>query len=108
MSGEKTEKPTEKRRKESRKEGQVPRTQELGGWASLLVVGVAMPMLLTKELHALRDLMVSCLPLGEDATAGRALGLMGRGGQHILMTLVLLGCGVMVVGVGSAVAQGGF
>jgi flagellar biosynthetic protein FlhB len=108
VSGEKTEKPTEKRRKESRKEGQVPRTQELGGWASLLVVGVALPMLLTRELHALRDLMVSCLTLGEDATPGRALGLMGRGGQHILMTLVLLGCGVMVVGVASAVAQGGF
>ena len=31
MSEEKTEKPTERKRKESRKEGQVPRTQELGG-----------------------------------------------------------------------------
>jgi len=108
VSGEKTEKPTERRRKESRKEGQVPRTQELGGWASLLVVGVALPMLLSRELGALRDLMVSCLTLGDGATTGRALGLLGRGGQHILLTLVLLGCGVMIVGVGSALAQGGF
>jgi flagellar biosynthetic protein FlhB len=108
MSGEKTEKPTERRRKESRKEGQVPRTQELGGWASLLLVGVALPMLLSRELGALRDLMVSCLTLGDGASTGRALGLLGRGGQHILLTLVLLGCGVMIVGVGSALAQGGF
>ena len=44
MAGEeKTEKPTERKRKESRKEGQVPRTQELGGWASMLVVGMALP-----------------------------------------------------------------
>jgi len=107
VSGEKTEKPTERRRKESRKEGQVPRTQELGGWASMLVVGVAAPMLLSHELSALRDLMITCLTLGDAATPAKALGLLGRGGQHILYALVVLGCSVMVVGVGSALAQGG-
>ena len=107
MSGEKTEKPTERRRKESRKEGQVPRTQELGGWASLLLVGGAAPMLLSRELDALRELMVTCLSMGDQATPGRALGLLGRGGQHILYALVILGCAVMVIGVGSALAQGG-
>ena len=40
MSEEKTEKPTAKRRKENRKQGQVPRTQELGAWSALLLVGV--------------------------------------------------------------------
>jgi flagellar biosynthetic protein FlhB len=105
--GEKTEKPTEKRRKESRKEGQVPRTQELGGWASLLVVGAAAPMLLGRELGALRELMVTCLTRGDRATPTQALALLGRGGQHILYTLVILGCMVMLVGVGSALAQGG-
>jgi len=107
MSGEKTEKPTAQRRKESRKEGQVARTQELGGWASLLVVGLAMPTLLSHELGALQDLMVTCLSLGDDATPGKALGLLGRGAGHVLLTLVVLGCGVMVVGVASAMAQGG-
>lgn len=107
MSGEKTEKPTERRRKESRKEGQVPRTQELGGWASLLVVGIALPMLLTRELNALRELMVTCLSLGDDATTGKALALLGQGAQHVLLTLVVLGCAVMVVSVASAMAQGG-
>jgi flagellar biosynthesis protein FlhB len=107
VSGEKTEKPTEKRRKESRKEGQVPRTQELGGWASLLVVGLAMPMLLEHELGALRELLVSCLTVGEDASVSKALGLLGRGGQHVLLTLVVLGCSVMVVSVAGAMAQGG-
>jgi flagellar biosynthetic protein FlhB len=106
-SGEKTEKPTERRRKESRKEGQVPRTQELGGWASLLVVGFALPMLLTRELDAIRELMVTCFTLGDQATPGKALGLLGRGGAHVLLTLVVLGCAVMVVGVASAMAQGG-
>ena len=39
MSEEKTEKPTPKKRKENRKEGQVPRTQELGAWSAMLLVG---------------------------------------------------------------------
>jgi flagellar biosynthetic protein FlhB len=106
-SGEKTEKPTERRRKESRKEGQVARTQELGGWASLLAVGLAMPALLSHELGSLQKLMVTCLSLGGDATTGKALGLLGKGAEHVLFTLVVLGCGVMVIGVASAMAQGG-
>ena len=107
MSGEKTEKPTARRRKESRKEGQVARTQELGGWASLLVVGAAAPALLSRELGSLQKLMVTCLSLGDDATPERALSLLGQGGQHIVYALVILGCSVMVIGVGSALAQGG-
>jgi flagellar biosynthetic protein FlhB len=107
VSGEKTEKPTERRRKESRKEGQVPRTQELGGWASLLAVGLVAPMLLKHELTALRDLMVTCLSMGDQATTGKALGLLGHAGEHVLFTLVVLGCAVMVVGVAAAMAQGG-
>jgi flagellar biosynthetic protein FlhB len=106
-AGEKTEKPTERRRKESRKEGQVPRTQELGGWAAVLAVGVAAPTLLSRELGALRDLMITCLTMGDQATPAGALALLGRGGQHILYALVILGCGILVVGVASALAQGG-
>jgi flagellar biosynthetic protein FlhB len=107
MSGEKTEKPTARRRKESRKEGQVARTQELGGWASLLVVGAAAPTLLSRELGSLQHLMVTCLSLGDNATPERALALLGQGGQHIIYALVILGCSIMVIGVGSALAQGG-
>lgn len=106
--GEKTEKPTERKRKESRKEGQVPRTQELGGWSSLLVVGLALPMLLEHELGALRELMIAALSMGDDATVAKGLGLLGRGGAHVLLTLVVLGCAVMVVSVAGALAQGGF
>ena len=52
MAGEKTEKATPKRRKEARKEGQVARTPELGGWATMLLLGLALPTLLGHELDA--------------------------------------------------------
>lgn len=106
--GEKTEKPTPKRRKENRKEGQVPRTQELGGWASMLAVGMALPMLLGRELTALRELMVRALTLGEDATTAKAIILLVDASRHMFIVLVALGSAIMLIGVGSALAQGGF
>ena len=66
MSQEKTEKPTPKRRKENRKEGQVPRTQELGAWSALLLVGMVLPSLLGRELEALRELMSMARSLRHD------------------------------------------
>ena len=109
MTGEKTEKPTPKKRKESRKEGQVARTQELGGWASMLAVGLAAPMLLSHELGALRELMVTSFSLaGTEPTTGKALSLLGEAGKHVFISLVVLGSAIMLIGVASALAQGGF
>ena len=108
MSEEKTEKPTAKKRKESRKEGQVPRTQELGGWATLLLVGMAMPALLERELTALAELMRACFSMQGDVDVSDATALLGRGAEHVMVTLVVLGSAVMVLGVAAALAQGGF
>lgn len=108
MSGEKTEKPTPKRRKESRKEGQVARTQELGGWAAMLVVGMAMPALLGRELGALQTLLVTGLTVGDHATSAMAVRLLSDAATHVFFTLLILGSGVMLIGVGSALSQGGF
>ena len=46
MSEEKTEAPTAKKKKESRTEGQVPRTQEFGGWLTLLALLAGAPAIL--------------------------------------------------------------
>lgn len=108
MSEDKTEKPTPKRRKEARKEGQVARTQELGAWSALLLVSVVVPTLLRRELESLSALMEQCLSAAEGADVPMALELLGEAGTHILLTLVVLGCCVMVVGVAGALAQGGF
>lgn len=105
---EKTEKPTPKRKKQARKDGQVPRTPELGGWLALLVVTLAMGPLLDHEGDALRTMMSTSLRAAEDPSVPLALTLLGDGARHVLLTLVLLGSMVLVVGVLSALAQGGF
>ena len=107
-SGEKTEKATPKRRKESRKEGQVARTQELGAWTSMLAVGMAAPMLIGHEIRAMRDLMITSFSLGDRATTGKALALLGQAGRHVFVSLLVLGSAIMLIGVASALAQGGF
>ena len=108
MSGEKTEKPTPKRRKDNRREGQVPRTQELGAWSALLLMAMALPKLLAHELGTLRELMATSLGASSHASTELALELLGQGLWHVLVVLGLLGSGVMLVGVAGALAQGGF
>ena len=109
MAEEKTEKPTAKRRKENRKQGKVPRTQELGAWSALTLFALALPKLLSHELQSLERLMSSCLTAsGSQADVPSALTLLRGGLWHVMITVVSLGAMVMVVGVAGALAQGGF
>ena len=108
MSGEKTEKPTPRRRKENRKKGTVARTPEFGAWIAVLALGLALPKLLSRELTSLRELLVACLTATSTPTIDRATTLLGEGLMHVAYTLVILGSGVMLIGVAAAVAQGGF
>lgn len=108
MSGEKTEKPTPKRRKEARKEGQVPRTPELGAWLGLLAVTLALGPLLDRELGALRELLVSCLVATADPSIPLALALLREGAGHTLVSLLVLSTAMMLIGVAAALGQGGF
>lgn len=108
MSGEKTEKPTAKKNKENRKEGKVPRSQEIGAWSALLLVAVTLPKLLSHEVDALTELMTTSLSAGAEASVETAMEVLSRGLMHVLFVLLLLGAGVMLVSVAGAIAQGGF
>ena len=108
MAEEKTEAPTAKKRKESRKEGQVPRTQELGGWSTLVAFGMLLDFGAGHELSSLRDMMARAFRVTEDPDPAKAMAAMGSGLVHAFVVIVVLSCVVMVIGVASALAQGGF
>jgi flagellar biosynthetic protein FlhB len=107
-SGEdKTEKPTPKRRREARREGQIARTADLGGWLSVLVLGLAVGPLLGHELDAWRELVSTSLRAVERPSVPLAVHLLGNGMRHAFFSILVISGIVLLVGVASAVAQGG-
>jgi flagellar biosynthetic protein FlhB len=56
--GEKTEKPTPQKLKKARKDGQIPRTQELGTWLGTAAASILLPMLVGKAFDEVRGLFI--------------------------------------------------
>ncbi len=104
---EKTEKATPKKLKDSRKEGRVARTAELGGWASALVAAMALHRLAGIGLEKVRVLMVSTIAMTEKADTHDALQVLQQGARLMLVLCVAFGSGILVISVASAIAQGG-
>ena len=105
--GEKTEKPTPKRLKEARKDGQIPRTQELGTWAGVAVASFLMPMLVRNAYDAVGGLFVQIGAVADDPQVERVTGLLGQALSAFLSTLMPAALGLMVVGIVASAAQGG-
>jgi flagellar biosynthetic protein FlhB len=108
VSEEKTEAPTAKKKKDSRKEGQVPRTQELGGWSTMLIFAMLLDFAAGHELTSLQTFMAGALRAIQEPTPATALDVLGQGLWHAALVVVVLGSVVMVVGVAASLAQGGF
>ncbi len=104
---ERTEKPTPKKVKENRKEGKVPRTQELGAWGSLLVVALLLGWVVGHGFDALRELLLRALALVDDPDPAKVLAMLREGTVTGLVISLVLGAGVMLVSVLAGVAQGG-
>lgn len=105
---DKTEKPTPKRRKEARKEGQVARSQEVGAWASMLVASMALPALAQHEVEQLSVMTRTSLRAVEEPSTELAQSLLGQAALHVFVVLLVLGSAVMLVSVAATLAQGGF
>lgn len=106
-SEEKSEKPTAKKLKESRKEGQVARTPELGAWGAILLVAMSLGWLAPYAIDAVKRLFTSSLVSIQSPNEEQALLLLGEASTVMLLISLALGVFVMVIGVAAAVAQGG-
>jgi flagellar biosynthetic protein FlhB len=107
MSEDRTEKPTPKRIKENRKEGKVPRTQELGAWGALLVVAFTLTWLVPHATDRLRELMLRSFALIDDPDPAKVLALLREGAVLAILVTVALGGGIMLIAVAAGAAQGG-
>jgi len=105
--GEKTEKPTPKRLKEARREGQVAKSQDVGAWSALLVATVLVPHVGASVAGVVTDLLVQVTAAIRHPDPGQALRLFTTGLQDGAVALLPLLGATVLVAVAAAGAQGG-
>jgi flagellar biosynthetic protein FlhB len=105
--GEKTEKPTPQKLKKARKEGQIPRTQELGTWLGTAAASFLLPMLVEKAFDEVRTLFIQIGAVADHPETAALTALLGQALNAFLITLLPMALGMMLVGTLSSAAQGG-
>jgi flagellar biosynthesis protein FlhB len=105
--GEKTEKPTPQRLKKARKEGQIPRTQELGTWLGAAAASVLLPMLVGNAFDGIGRLFVRVASVTAHPDVEALSSLFGAALSTFLTALLPMALTLMVVGTAAAAAQGG-
>jgi flagellar biosynthetic protein FlhB len=105
--GEKTEKPTPQRLKKARREGQIPRTPELGAWLSVAAASVLLPMSVSKAFTSTQELFIQGGAVFTRPTTAAVTSLLGTALSTFLSTALPLALGLMLVGVVASAAQGG-
>src|SRR3954451_4191535 len=105
--GEKTEKPTPQRLKKARKEGQIPRTPELGTWVGVAAASVLVPMLVGKSFTTVQQLFVHVGAVAQHPETSAISALMGEALTGFLTTLLPTALGLMAARGAATVAQGG-
>ncbi len=107
MSGEKTEKPTGKRQREAKREGQTPRTQDLASWSAVMATSFILPWAWGHAGRALRELMVTLGALITDPDVPGAMMLMRDGLTIVVSTSAPLLLSTLIISVFATAAQGG-
>jgi flagellar biosynthetic protein FlhB len=107
MSGEKTEKPTEQRKRQARKEGQVARTPDLGAWGGIFIASMVIPMVGQRAMKTGQALYMQAMTIIEDPDPIKALKLLTGGIRDGAVAVAPLAVGLMVFAVLAASAQGG-
>lgn len=106
--GDRTEKPTPKRRRESRREGRIARTPELASWASVLAASYLLQVSLGLGARRLRGLLDHAARAAAQPDTGTALAVLGEGLRTAVVIVAPVAAGLMAVGVITNLAQVGF
>ncbi len=105
---QKTEKPTERRKKKARSEGQVVRSQDIVPWLLVLISTFVMPTYIGVAGNVLSARLAAVRGVAKTPTPSAAAGQLGGAFSDILQLTVpvLLGAGVITIA--ASLAQTGF
>jgi flagellar biosynthesis protein FlhB len=107
VGGEKTEKATPTRIKKARKDGQIPRTQELGTWLGIAVASVMVPRTVSSAMERSQALMIKSSAAITDPSMEAVRRMFMDALLIFLMVVLPLAIVMLVIGSVSAAAQGG-
>ena len=107
MSGEKTEKPTEQRLKKARREGQIPRTPDLGAWGGMFAATMLIPMVASNTVEVSQRLLVQATNLIADPDPDRGLKLFKSAILDGAIAIAPLAIGMFIAAIVASAAQGG-
>ena len=105
-SGEKTEAPTPKKLAESRKEGQVARTPDLGAWLGILAATLIVPGLLGAMMDRATSLLHRAVELVAQPDAGLALTLLRAASGDLAVVVAPLVLVLPAIAMFAGVVQG--
>ncbi|WP_222192293.1 EscU/YscU/HrcU family type III secretion system export apparatus switch protein [Modestobacter italicus] len=105
--GEKTEKPTPQKLKKARKEGQIPRTQELGTWLGAAAASVLLPMVVGNAFDSAQELFVQVGTVARQPEPAALSVLLGRALALFMTALLPMALAMMLIGTLASAGQGG-
>jgi flagellar biosynthetic protein FlhB len=104
---EKTEQPTEQRKRQARKEGQVATTPDLGNWGGLLVASFLLPLAVSSLFDRLRQLMDQVKQTIDSESDDQLVELLGSAALAGAVAIAPLSLGIMLFSVLASAAQTG-
>jgi flagellar biosynthetic protein FlhB len=106
-TGEKTEKPTPRRLKKARRDGQIGHSPELGSWLSVLAATFVLPAVVRSLMDTAQTSMIQVGATIRNPDVGQALGMTRSTLLHAASALAPLAVLVLLTSVASAASQGG-
>lgn len=106
-SGEKTEQPTEKRLKESRAEGRVARSPDVGAWLGMAAAALVLPMTVANGWEAAQTSLGRLREIAVDPDPEMAVAALSEGLRAVAVVGAPLAAVTVVVAIAAAAAQGG-
>jgi flagellar biosynthesis protein FlhB len=107
VSGEKTEKPTEQKRKKGRQEGQVARSADVGAWLGMFAASYLVPWCMEMATERAKGLLERVPAVIETPETGTALSMLKDGLFAIAISVGPLAGGLLLIGIAAAAGQGG-
>jgi flagellar biosynthetic protein FlhB len=105
--GEKTEKPTPRKLKEARKEGQVARSSDLGAWLGIGAAALLLPMMIRNGLDAMTGHLLDVREIAQAPEEAAAVAALGDGLKAAAKVVAPLAAVAVAVAIGASASQGG-